>query len=253
MDGTKCIQAKSSLTEEASRLDAFWHGMRETPIVPSVILTVAFIGFGALTSQTGLSLLDTIFISVFMFALPGQVVLVDEIARGASIITAAIAVTASGVRLLPMTVVILPTIRDQSAPKWLELAVAYFVSVTMWVESMRRAPHVPRPLRSAYCFGISIWLVLVSSLGAIGGFMLAPEVPPVIAAALLFMTPLYFLLGMLMTARSLSSFVPILFGLILGPLFHMLTPAFALALTGLVGGTATFVLMRYLDKLRKEP
>jgi len=250
MEASNAGQTEDCGNMPVSRYSAFWRGIRETSPVPAIILSTAFVGFGALTSQTGLSLLDTIFISVFMFALPGQVVLVDEIGRGASVLTAAIAVAATGVRLLPMTVVILPVIRERAGPKWLELAVAYYVAVTVWVESMRRAPHIPRHLRSAYCFGICVFLVLVSSLGAIVGFLLASKLPALLAAALLFMTPLYFLLGMLISTRSVVSLAPILLGLVLGPIFHLLTPDLDLVLTGLAGGTAAFLIANYLESRR---
>lgn len=237
MEAEAAEEVESCTNKPASRFSAFWRGIRETSPVPALILSTAFIGFGALTSQTGLSLLNTIFISVCMFALPGQVVLVDEIARGASVVTAAIAVAASGIRLLPMTVVILPMIRERTSPKWIEVAVAYFVAVTMWVESMRRAPHIARHLRSAYCLGICALLVTVSAIGAIIGFLLASSLPPLLGAALLFMTPLYFLLGMLTSVRKMISLMPILLGLVLGPAFHLLTPSLDLLLTGVTGGS----------------
>jgi predicted branched-subunit amino acid permease len=253
MDGSCGSQADPAWKPDTTRLVAFYRGVRETPVIPPLILTTTFVGFGALTSQTGLTWLDTLFISMFMFALPGQLVLVDEMARGASILTAAIAVAATGVRLLPMTVMILPIIRDRQSPKWIEIAVAQYIAVTTWVESMRRAPHVPRHLRSAYCLGICLLLVCVSSTGGIVGFVLAPQVPTIIAAGLIFMTPIYFLLSMLITARSTASVAPILFGIALGPVFHMLLPSFDLVLTGLTGGTAAFLLERYRQKKRSQP
>lgn len=223
-----------------------WRGARETTIIPAALLFTTFIGFGALTSETGLSLLDTLFMSAFIYALPGQVVLVDQIGRGASIVTAALAVTATGVRLLPMTVALLPMIRDRGIPKWMEFAAAHFVAVTVWVESLRRAPAVPRHLRAAYVLGIGIWLVFASCCGALIGFLLAANVPPVIAAALLFMTPLYFMLAMIGSARGVEGLAPIILGGMLGPLFHMLIPELDLALAGLVGGTLSFWISRSL-------
>lgn len=247
MEAGNASDAQDYAQPPVSRYSAFWRGIRETSPVPALILSTAFVGFGALTSQTGLSLLDTIFIAVFMFALPGQVVLVDEIARGASVLTAAIAVAATGVRLLPMTIVILPMIRERTGPKWLEMIVAYYVAVTVWIESMRRAPHMPRHLRSAYCCGICVLLVFVSGSGAIVGYLLASELPPLLAAALLFMTPLYFLLGMLTSARSATRLAPILLGLFLGPAFHLWVPNLDLLLTGLAGGTAAYFFATYLE------
>src|SRR5262245_57959831 len=104
MDGSGITSPDPVRAGETSRPAAAWRGARETPIIPALVLCSTFVGFGALTSETGFSLLHTLFMCVFIFALPGQVVLVDEMARGASIVTAAIAVTATSVRLLPMTV-----------------------------------------------------------------------------------------------------------------------------------------------------
>ena len=227
---------------------AAWHGARETPLVPAFVLFGTFVGFGALTSETGLTWLDTIFMSVFIFALPGQVALVDQMARGASILTASLAVTATAVRLLPMTVALLPMVRDPRTPKWMEFAVAYFVAITMWVEALRRAPAVPKHLRAAYVLGIAAWLVSFSSVGGLVGFFLAARVPPIIAATLLFMTPIYFVLSMLSGTRSTAGVMPIVLGLALGPLFHLFVPELDLFLTGLVGGSVSFVLTRYVFK-----
>lgn len=246
MDGSGSNPADSSWAKDATRRLAAWRGARETPFIPAFILFSTFIGFGALTSEMGLTWLDTLLMSVFIFALPGQIVLVDQMARGASVLAAAVAVAATGARLLPMTVALLPMIRDRRVPKWMEFAVAYFVAVTTWIESMRRAPHVPRHLRAAYTLGISGFLVFISSAGAVTGFLLAANVSPIVAAGLLFMTPIYFLLSMLAGVRTAADAMPILFGLVLGPALHILVPSFDLILTGLIGGTASVAVSRYL-------
>jgi predicted branched-subunit amino acid permease len=184
--------------------------------------------------------------SVFVFALPAQVALVDQMARGASIFTATLAVTATAVRLMPMTVALLPMIRDRRAPKWMEFAVAYFVAITMWVDAMRRVPGIPRHLRSAYVLGITAWLVTFSTVGGLIGFFLAARVPPIIAAALLFMTPIYFVLSMIQSAeRSLTDRLAIVLGLLLGPLFALAAPGFELLLAGLIGGAAAYAAGRW--------
>ena len=101
-----------------ARLIAAWRGARETPFLPAIILFGTFVGFGALTSETGLTWLDTIFMSIFIFALPAQVALVDQMARGASIFTAALAVTATAMRLLPMTVALMRDNAIVAPAKW---------------------------------------------------------------------------------------------------------------------------------------
>ena len=235
-------------TAGAGRWRAAWRGARETPITPALILSLSFVGFGALTNETGLSLLHTLFMSLFIFALPGQVVLVDEMARGASIVTAGAAVTATAVRLLPMTVALLPVVRERGGPKWMEFLVAYYTAITVWVEAMRRTPHLPRRLRSAYALGISGALICASSSGAIFGFLLYANVPKIFAAALLFLTPIYFLLSMLASSRTAGDLLPILSGLALAPVIHLMFPQWDLLLTGLIGGTLSFLATRWLRR-----
>jgi predicted branched-subunit amino acid permease len=255
MDGTGSerglpAQCEPEWAAGAGRWLAFWRGIRETPLTPTLILSLSFVGFGALTRATGLSLLDTVFMSVFIFALPGQVVLVDEMARGASVVTAGIAVTATAVRLMPMTVALLPVVRERGGPKWLEFVVAYFVAITVWVESMRRTPLLPRPLRTAYALGIAAILVVSSSTGGIAGFLLAANVPKIFAAALLFLTPIYFLLSMLSGNRLIGDVLPIAVGMVLGPLLHLAFPQWDLLLTGLIGGTLSFAAARWMTRRR---
>ncbi len=256
MDGTGCESSSSAnrepqrLTLDGGRWAAFWRGARETPLTPPLILSFSFIGFGALTKATGLSLLDTLFMSIFIFALPGQVVLVDEMARGASILTAALAVTATAVRLLPMTVSLLPMLRDRSAPKWLEFAAAHFIAITIWVEAMRRAPTQPRPVRTAYTLGIAAVLALSTSIGAVIGFLLAASVPKIFAAALLFLMPIYFILSMIASSRAAGEMIPIVLGLALGPLLHLALPGWDLVATGLIGGTLGFLAAKWLRSRR---
>ena len=48
--------------------------------VPAAVLCASSMGFGALARDSGLDLGLTLFINATVFALPGQVVLVDEIA-----------------------------------------------------------------------------------------------------------------------------------------------------------------------------
>ena len=177
MDGSGLNPIDPSWSPEPTRLQAALRGARETPLVPPFILFSTFVGFGALTNATGFSALDTFFMSAFVFALPGQVVLVDQMARGASVLTAAIAVAATGVRLLPMTVSILPMIRDRRVPKWMEFVLAYYCAVTVWVETMRRAPGVPKHLRAPYALGVAGLMLVASNAGALLGFGLASGVP----------------------------------------------------------------------------
>ena len=61
------------------------------------------------------------------------------------------------------------------------------------------------------------------------------------AAALLMLTPFYFLLSMLAAARERVDWLAVVAGLCLGPVFYVYAPGLDLLWTGLVGGTAAYL------------
>jgi len=59
------------------------------------------------------------------------------------------------------------------------------------------------------------------------------------------MTPIYFFLSLLATARTNSDYLALALGSMLGPVFHVLTPGFDLLLGGVAGGTIAYVFGRH--------
>jgi predicted branched-subunit amino acid permease len=217
---------------------------RNPPLAPATVLCFSFIGFGVLCRGAHIGLAPSLYTTVFMFALPGQVVLVDQMARDIPLWTTALAVAFTGVRLLPMTVSLIPYLRAGRGPRFFDYFVAHFVAVTMWIESMRRIPFLPRGMRLPYYFGLAIILVGVSVAGTVAGYMIADQLPLTVAASLIFLTPAYFLLGLLGNCRRGSDYAPVLLGVFLEPVAAKIAPSFDLVLTGLVAGTASFFIFR---------
>lgn len=228
---------------------AFFQGVKRLPSTPVLVVICTFIGFGALARETGLTLGQAAFLNFTMFALPNQVVLVDQIAHGATLATAFFAVLLAGVRLLPLTVSLMPLLRaDRSNPKWLLPLMAHFIAITVWVESMRRLPQIPSNLRVPYFFGFGLALMAATLLGTALGYSLSANVPTSLAAVLLFLTPIYFFLSLIIVAQTHIDKAAIALGLILGPLFFFLMPGFDLLLTGLIGGTLAYGGARWAGK-----
>lgn len=223
---------------------AFRMGAGRAIGVPGIVLFASFFGFGAFARAAGLDVFQATIITVIVFALPGQVVLVDQIATGASLAAATVAVTLTAVRLLPMTVAILPVLRQPGQSAWKQIPLSHFVAVTVWIESMRRLPEIERHLRIPYYLGIvaSLWPICI--VATVLGYEIAGGVPVAIAAALLLLTPFYFLLSMMTAARERIDWIAIVAGFCLGPVFYRYMPGLDLLWTGLVGGTAAFVVTR---------
>ncbi len=232
-------------TEGAGPWRAYARGVREAPLIPAFILFVTFVGYGAMTKDAGLSLMQSVLTTLTIYALPAQVMLVDQIARGAGLIAAAFAVTVTSIRLLPLTVALLPHMRRKSHGPLMTMAIAHLVAVSMWIESMRRVPHLPQPVRVPYYFGLGTVLLGVSALGTGLGFVMAAGMPREAAAALMLMTPLYFLMGLTASALGPADRCAILCGVMLAPCLHVIAPAADLLLTGLIGGTLTYLISRW--------
>ena len=251
MDDLNAARAADSSISEAPAVppwvagagpwDAFREGLKVAREIPAFILAATGAGFGALAHDAGIGFGHAAFMSVILYATPAQVVLVDQLARGASLIGGAFAITLTAVRLLPMMVSLMPYLRTPGAPRWHYVAASHFIAITSWTEAFRRLPVLPAELRIAHFLGLGTGLMLCLTAGTVVGYSVAGNVPPLLTSALLFMTPLYFLMSQVGNARLAIDWAAIAAGLILGPVFFLAAPGFDLLLTGLVGGTLAFL------------
>ena len=208
------------------------------------ILAATGIGFGALAHDLGFTLGHVLFISATLFALPAKVLVIDEIARGAGVAGAALAVGLTAVRLLPMTVSIMPLIRDARRPRWLHLYAVHFLAITAWLEGYRLLPGLPARVRLPFFAGQGTGFLALLALGGSSGYLLATALPPVLTAALLLMTPIYFTCSLLTAARAATDYAAILIGGLLAPVAYMLVPGFDLMIAGFGGGTLAWAIGR---------
>ena len=217
-------------------------GLRVAFSVPAALLFAAGVGFGALARDGGFDMAQTAFIAASMLALPNQVVLVDQLARNETLLAAAFAVALAALRLLPMTIALVPLLKGPRPRPLLEALAVHFVAVTPWVEANRRLPALPAEKRLASHLGFGLAFMVASLAGTLAGYVLAGGVPAPVSATLLFVTPIYFLLSLLATSQSRMDLLAIGIGCGLAPLFYVAVPGFDLLATGLVGGTLAFLL-----------
>lgn len=230
----------------------FLRGMRGIYSPPALILMSAFVGFCGFAFEAGIPLGQTIFMSAAVWALPGKLVLIGAMLAGASLPTAAIAVALSSMRLMPMVAALVPVLRGRSTPTWLLLVLSHFVAVTAWVFTMQRIHDVPREGRIAFFAGFVLTLA-AANIGLVAiCYGLVSHLPPMLAGALFFLTPVYFLISIWATARHAEVYYAMVIGLCLGPAFHMVDPMFGLLLAGVVGGTLAFALERWFDRSRRH-
>jgi hypothetical protein len=113
---------------------------------------------------------------------------------------------------------------------------------------MLRLPALPPAARAPYFAGFGVTLTL--SCIAIAGlnYAVTGALPPVLAGALFFLTPIYFVTALTAAARIDAERIALAAGLALGPLFQALGVALDLLWAGLVGGTLAWGLRRALRR-----
>jgi len=208
--------------------------------VLALVLFGTFIGIGAFAHDSGFTLGWMLASTVLVWAGPAQVILISTSHAGATLFESALAVTLSAIRLLPMVVSVLPMLRSPKTKMRHMVLSAHLVAVTVWVESFRLLPHVPRERRIPFINGLGVTLVVLSMIAATLGFGLAANLPPILAAAVLALTPLTFLLSTARNARLLVDKLALGLGLALYPLVSMMQTGVDILISGLTAGSIAF-------------
>lgn len=214
----------------------FGKGLARIASIPAIILMFAFIGFAGLSRDSGFSLPQTLLMVASIWALPANVVLIGAILSKASLLTAMVSVGLSSIRLLPMVVSILPEMRGERTRKLTLYVLSHFVAITAWVMALERFKTVPRDYRTAYFGGLGFGFLIANLVLVTLTFEIADKLPPLFSAALIFVTPLYFLFSLWGSAREKQSHYAMGFGLLLTPIFHAISPQTDILLTGVTGG-----------------
>jgi predicted branched-subunit amino acid permease len=231
----------------------FWsdasRGARDALGLASITICLSLVGVGGLARDIGYPMLAGVLSSILMWAGPAQVLLFGSIASGTALPLAAVAVLFSSLRFLPMTISLMPLINDPRRPTWQLLLAAHLIAITNWVEGMRRLPRERHEARYPYFCGFGT-VVLLSGTAATGaGYHLVGALPPVLAAALLFTTPMFFALNLVAPVRRLVDALPILFALVLTPLATAaLGKDYDLVVAGTVGGSLAYLLERRMRR-----
>jgi hypothetical protein len=141
---------------------------------------------------------------------------------------------------MPMVVTLLPMIRDRDTRSRHLVLPTHFIAITMWVESFRLLPHVPRPRRVAFVHGLGCGLVAMSSIATAIGYGLAANLPPLLGAAVLFLTPMTFLVSTARNSRLLVDKIALFLGLALMPVVALAETGVDLLISGVLAGSIAY-------------
>jgi predicted branched-subunit amino acid permease len=224
---------------------AFFGGLKSAlTSVFFLVLMGTYIGMGALAHGVGLSSWWLALSTILVWAAPAQLIMISAIGTGASLFEVALAVSLSATRLFPMVVALLPLVRGPGTRLRDLLVPTHFTSISMWVESLRLLPMVQREQRLAFCNGLSVGYMGTAVTFGFAGYYLAAGLPPLLAGALLFLTPMSFFISTVNNCRMLIDKLALVLGLALGPLLAFWQLPLDLMWSGIIGGTVAYATHR---------
>jgi predicted branched-subunit amino acid permease len=219
--------------------------------LPVLILNGAFVGLAGLAREAGVTLLQTQFMVATIWALPSKVVLISGITSHASLLAIFIAVCLSSIRLMPMVVAIVPEMRATRTRRLTLYMLSHFVAVTAWVIALERFKHVPREFRTSFFAGLVCVLLSTNLAVVFITYQIAEAMPPLLSAALVFLTPLYFMFSLWGSAHEKASHYAMIAGLLMTPLFHSFAPQIDILGAGITGGTLAYFIARKTEAIRQ--
>ena len=214
----------------------------------ALVLAGSYIGIGALAHDFGFSIGWMTASTLLVWAAPAQVILVSTLGAGAALIEVALAIALSAVRLLPMVVALLPLLKTERTRQRDLILPAHFTAISMWVEALRLLPQIPRENRIAFCNGIGLGFMAIACSAGAAGYLLAGRLPLPLAATLLFLTPMAFLVSVIRNSRLMVDRLAFAIGFAVGPLMIWGKVDLALMWTGLIGGTVAYAVSRLVAR-----
>ena len=246
-DGVSALPSAEPQYSNAGALGrGLWAAFRS---ILAYVLFAGYIGFGALAHDLNFSLTWAVISVPLVWAGPAQIIIVTTLGSG-GLIQTAVAVSLSSIRLFPMVVALLPLIKMPSTRTYQLLVPAHFTAVSMWVDSLRLLPGIPRERRIAFCTGIGMGMVLYGMIATALGYLLAAKLPPLFAAAVLFLTPISFMIAIARNAKGMVDRLALALGLVLAPLFSMAKIELHLLFAGLAAGTLAYLAHRVREAAR---
>ena len=209
---------------------------------PAIALACSFIAIGALLKNIGFNIQQS-FLSTFLtYALPGQLVMAESFFIGASLINIFISVWLVNARLYPMTVSLMPLLKEKTQPKWKYYLSCHFLAVSSWLIMKDRYQKISKKHRIDFWIGIGTGTWFTAIIFTLVGFCISDFLNKDMMIGLAIVNPVYFMCMMIGAMNSKQVSFSIISGAILGPLFFIISPEWSILYGGILGGTIAFFL-----------
>ena len=221
----------------------FFQGLRSLKSFdsPAIALGASFIAIGALLKNIGFNIQQSILSTVLTSALPGQLVMAESFFIGASLVNIFLAVWLVNARLYPMTVSLMPLLKEASQPRWKYYLSCHFLAVSSWLIMKDRIQTVDQKNRIDFWIGIGVGTWSTAIIATITGYLLSDYLSKDMVIGLAIINPVYFACMMVGAMKSKSISTAVILGAILGPTLFLFSQEWSILIGGTLAGTIAFI------------
>ena len=218
----------------------FKKGCRTALGIPGISLAASFFALGALFKNSGLNAMQSFLSTLIGFALPGQVVMAETLIVNGTLLNILIAVFLTNARLYPMTVNLVPVIRQNNRPRWHYYFLAHFIAVTSWVYMLSNYNKINKENRFSFFLGLGATLWVLSTIATVIGFYTAGIISKKVFVAIIFLNPIYFMCMIVSVLNKLHIILTVFLSIILAPILFLVTPDWSVLLAGVISGIVSY-------------
>ena len=208
---------------------------------PAIALGASFIAIGALLKNIGFNIQQSILSTVLTYALPGQLVMAESFFIGASLVNIFLAVWLVNARLYPMTVSLMPLLKETTQPRWKYYLSCHFLAVSSWLIMKDRIQVVDQKNRIDFWIGIGVGTWSTAIVATIVGYLLSDYLSKDMVIGLAIVNPVYFACMMVGAMKSKSISTAVILGAILGPTLFLFSQEWSILIAGTLAGTIAFI------------
>ena len=218
----------------------FKRGCRTALGIPGISLAASFFALGALFKNSGLNPMQSFLSTLIGFALPGQLVMAETLIVNGTLLNILIAVFLTNARLYPMTVNLVPVIRQNNRPRWHYYFLAHFIAVTSWVYMLSNYNKINKENRFSFFLGLGVTLWVLSTIATVIGFYTAGIISKKVFVAIIFLNPIYFMCMIVSVLNKLHIILTVFLSIILAPILFLVTPDWSVLLAGVISGIISY-------------
>ncbi len=205
---------------------------------------LSFFTFGTYLNSSGFNFLQSFLSSFFAFALPGQFVMAETLLSGGNLLNIFLAVLLTNARLFPMTVYLIPIIKNNNTPKWQLFLISHLVAATAWINMLEIKKKIKKKHRLAFFTGYAGFLWLNSVIFTLLGYLSSNFITKEILIGMVFFNPMYFLALTISNFKERKLYIIFFLSVFFMPIFYFISSDWSVLLSGVLSGIIAHLYIR---------